>query len=245
MSVILEVSPANGAPGEMESLRASASDALRTIVNVPHADAEAARAAERLVHDMQAFVEGRAMMVHLDAEDAAGRQAVRLFLLKVVQIAANLDVGRQEEAIERLADVILPDPLADARGPLAIDNLALRDRFVSETRPLTSVEVAEQYGYKGPNPYATANRWKKSGQIFSVRHRSAEYFPAFQFRDGRPHPAMPKVLKALPARLTPWQMAFWFVSTNGWLDGKAPAETLDDMNAVIAAAQREGQEVSG
>jgi len=39
--------------------------------------------------------------------------------------------------------------------------------------------------------------------------------------------------------------AFWFVSTNGWLDDKAPADVLDDPQAVVAAAGREGEEVVG
>jgi hypothetical protein len=49
----------------------------------------------------------------------------------------------------------------------------------------------------------------------------------------------------LPARLSPWQRAFWFVSTNGWLGDRAPIDVLDDPQAVVAAAAREGEEVVG
>ena len=45
--------------------------------------------------------------------------------------------------------------------------------------------------------------------------------------------------------MSPWQKAFWFVSTNGWLADKAPADRLDDPEAVAAAASHEAREVVG
>ncbi len=173
------------------------------------------------------------------------REAVMTFLENLVRVTGTLEASRQEAAIARLAEVILPDDLAAARGALASDNLALRDRFVRQTAPLTSAEVAAQAGHGSTNRYATAARWKKAGDIISVNHRGVELYPAFQFRDGRPHPAIKTTLAALPASMSPWQRALWFVSTNGWLDGKAPADLLDDKDAVIAAARHEAEEVVG
>jgi hypothetical protein len=192
------------------------------------------------------IVAGRSAVLHLNENlDGAQRDAVRTFLEQLVHVAGTLDATRQEAAIARLADIILPDDLAAARGTLAADNLALRDRFIAETSTLTSAEVGERAGHRSSNPYATAARWKKTGDIFSVHHRGTEYFPAFQFRDGRPHPTIGKALAMLPASLSPWQRAFWFVSTNGWLGDKTPAEMLDDPEAVVAAARHEAQEVVG
>ena len=68
---------------------------------------------------------------------------------------------------------------------------------------------------------------------------------AFQFRDGEPHPAIARILAALPVTLTPWQIAFWFVSANGWLDDETPKDRLDEVEAVIEAARHEGEEVMG
>ncbi|MGO9233086.1 MAG: hypothetical protein ACLP4V_02975 [Methylocella sp.] len=189
---------------------------------------------------------GHSVVLQLKPDLAEGqRSAVRTFLEKVVRISATLDENRLESAISKLAEVLLPDELADARGALASDNLELRDRLIAEVPQLTSAEIGEQAGLRTKNPYATAARWKKSGDIFSVQHRGKEYFPAFQFREGRPHPTVKKALAALPSRLSPWQRAFWFVSTNGWLSDKAPADVLDDPHAVAAAAEREGEEVIG
>ena len=189
---------------------------------------------------------GHSVVLQLKPDlDEGHRSAVRAFLEKVVRVSATLDESRLESAIAKLAEVLLPDELSDARGALASDNLELRDRFIAEVAQLTSTEIGAQAGLKTKNLYATAARWKKAGDIFSVQHRGKEYFPAFQFRDGRPHPTVKKALVALPPRLTPWQRAFWFVSTNGWLGDKAPVDRLDDPQGVVAAAEREGEEVAG
>jgi hypothetical protein len=189
---------------------------------------------------------GHSVVLQLKPDlDEGHRSAVRSFLEMVVRVSGTLDETRLESAIGKLAEVLLPDELADARGALASDNLELRDRFVAEIPQLTSAEIGAQAGLKTKNPYATAARWKKSRDIFSVQHRGKEYFPAFQFREGRPHPTIKKALATLPSRLSSWQRAFWFVSTNGWLDDKAPADVLDDPQSVVAAAEREGEEVVG
>ena len=111
------------------------------------------------------------------------RTAIRTLLEAVIRISGSVEESRLEAAIGELAEVILPDELADARGPLASDNLELRDRFIAEVPQLTSTDIGALAGLKTKNPYATAARWKKSEEIFSVQHRGAEHFPAFQFRD--------------------------------------------------------------
>ncbi len=189
---------------------------------------------------------GESVVLRLNPDwTGEGRGAVKAFLETLARVSRTLEQSRLEAAIEKLADVILPDGLASARGALASDNLDLRDRFIAETPQLTSADVGMRSGLRTKNPYATAARWRKSGDIFSVRHRGVEYFPAFQFRDGRPHPTIKKALEALPRHLSDWQRALWFVSANGWLGDKAPAEVLDDADAVAAAARHEGEEVIG
>ena len=69
---------------------------------------------------------------------------------------ATLDEIRLQSAIGKLAEVLLPDELTDARGALASDNLELRDRVIAEVRQLTSAEVGAPAGLKTKNPYATA-----------------------------------------------------------------------------------------
>jgi hypothetical protein len=232
------------AGGRTEAVLAQALDAALAKV-LPR---DAASTAERgaLAAAMAGVLAGQSVILRLKPDLAGSRlDAVRSFLDKVVRVTGTLNESRQEGAIARLAEVILPDDLAGARGALAADNLDLRDRFVAETAPLTSAQVGARSGHRSSNPYATAARWKKAGDVFSVHHRGAEYFPGFQFRDGRPHPAVKPVLAALPPSLSPWQRAFWFVTGNGWLDGATPADRLDDAAAVIEAARHEAEEVVG
>jgi ribosomal 50S subunit-recycling heat shock protein len=211
-----------------------------------NSDNKLAEIASVLGEHITDILAGRSVILKLNRElDSASRGAIETFLKSVFKATENLDSARHEAAIAKLAEVMLPDPLMEARGALALDNLKLRDRFVAEEAVLTSLDVGERSGHQSGNPYATAARWKKAGMIFSINHRGAEYFPAFQFRDGRPHPAIAKVLATLPRKLTPWQIAFWFVSTNGWLDGDAPKDRLEDVGKVVAAAEREGEEVMG
>ncbi|HEY1856605.1 hypothetical protein [Acidocella sp.] len=191
------------------------------------------------------FATGRVIGIRINYEDPAKQAAATRLIESVVDASNHIDQHRMEAAILKLAEVILPDDQGEVRGTLAMDNLKLRDRFVDETGPLTSLEVAKLSGSKGTNLYATATRWKSANRVFSVSHRGQEYYPSFQFKDGSPHPMIKKVLAALPASMSPWQKAFWFVSTNGWLGDRAPADMLDDAAAVVAAAEHEGKEVTG
>ena len=150
---------------------------------------------------------------------------------------------KSENGIIVLVQDFSPDlrvAIGRLRDFLTGDNRDIRDRFVVETNPLPAAELSRRLG--GAN---VVERWVRAGDIFSVRHRGVEYFPAFQFQGNRPNPVIRTVLTALPADFTPWQRAFWFVSTNGWLGDAAPVDMLDDPDALIAAAQREVEEVVG
>ena len=59
-------------------------------------------------------------------------------------MSATLDESRLESAIGKLAEVLLPDELADARGALVSDSLELRDRFLAEVPQLISAEIGAQ-----------------------------------------------------------------------------------------------------
>lgn len=55
-------------------------------------------------------------------------------------------------------------------------------------------------------------------------------------RAGR-RPEIARILTMLPADMSPWQIAFWFASGNGWIeDDKAPQDALHDLAHVLAAA---------
>src|SRR5712691_4895447 len=169
---------------------------------------------------------------------------------QVVERVPEIVRARRQEMtegdIEALVDLFLKeDPLSEAHIAIKMDNARERARFLTEVDCLTSRHVAENAGHQAANASVTGSRWKQRRKIFSVPWKGNELYPAFQFRDGLPHPTIGKVLRELPKRMSPWQIAFWFTSGNGWLNGATPANRLDDEAAVVMAAQREHEPIVG
>jgi hypothetical protein len=153
-----------------------------------------------------------------------------------------------ERKIEQLLDVVADthDPMAEFHAAVATDNTAIRQRFMQQVETRTSTQVAALAGHEAKNRHQTAARWKSQRRVFAVPYQGQDWFPAFQFdADGKPLPVIRDVLAALPASRTPWQVAFWFVSSNSWLGGPAPREMLADEAAVLEAAGHESDEISG
>ena len=152
-----------------------------------------------------------------------------------------------DAAIEKLVDALLDthDPVAPLYREIDAANARARLRFMDEIPSLTSEEVASAAGHSARNRSQTASRWKSEGRIFSVRWQGQERFPAFQFKEGAPLPAVSEALSALPERMSPWERAFWFVSTNSWLGNAAPSDHLSEPNKVADAARKEAEAVIG
>lgn len=164
--------------------------------------------------------------------------AIKLFatIQEMVQEKREEFSGRK---LELLVEAMLPanDPMAAIHSKIEMDNANARVKFLSEVRCLTSSELADMAGHGAQNRSVTASRWKSGRKVFSVSARGQEQYPAFQFKDGRPDPSIARVLSELPQKMTPWQIAFWFVSSNRWLDGSAPYLRLDEPEAVAKAAK--------
>ncbi len=153
-------------------------------------------------------------------------------------LAAERGYRLSEANIEKILDVILSDaPRPRVENELEIDNARLRSRYIQETPLLTGAEVRAASGLKPRNRSEPASRWKREGKLFAVRRSGIDHYPAFQFADGSPRPVIKAILAALPKDMTGWQIAMWFASGNGWLDGEEPQERLSDPDAVVEAAR--------
>lgn len=154
-------------------------------------------------------------------------------------ITARRRAQLTEANIEKILEVFLSDrPRAPVETDLDIDNARLRAEYLQETRLLTAAQVRAASGLKPRNNSEPASRWKREGRLFAVRRSGMDLYPAFQFIDGAPHPAVRKILGALPKDMTGWQTAMWFASGNGWLGGDEPQTRLSDAEAVIGAARK-------
>jgi hypothetical protein len=186
-----------------------------------------------------------AHVVVVPKDDPLGSTVSRV-VERVPEIARIRRQELTEKNIDALVELYLADdPVAEARRAIETDNARERARFLSDVACLTSREIAQNAGHQAANASVTASRWKQQGRIFSVPSRGSELYPAFQFREGQPHPAVAKILRELPKQMSPWQVAFWFTSSNSWLRGAAPAERLDDEEAVVKAAHRESEPIVG
>jgi hypothetical protein len=72
--------------------------------------------------------------------------------------------------------------------------------------------------------------------------KGIDYYPIYALspEDGyKPYTEMSDILEALHAK-TPWGLAFWFDSSNGYLRRRAPRELMkSDRQAVLTAAKNE------
>ena len=167
---------------------------------------------------------------------------------RAMRLVAMLSTSREDRGkdLDQLLELLLgrmPQVRVDA--DLWIDNLQLRTDYLRDTPTLSASDVHRWSGRTSGNPSEPASRWKKEQKIFAVRQGRSDLYPAFQFRDGVPHPAMRRILAVLPAELTDWQKALWFVSGNGWLDGDAPQDRLEDYEEVLTAARRLAEPARG
>ncbi len=160
-------------------------------------------------------------------------------LVALPALAAERGYRLSEANIEKILDVILSDaPRPRVENELEIDNARLRSTYLQETPLLTGAEVRAASGLNPRNRSEPASRWKREGRLFAVRRSGVDHYPAFQFADGAPRPVVKAILAALPKGMTAWQIAMWFASGNGWLDGDEPQERLSDPDAVVEAARR-------
>ena len=149
--------------------------------------------------------------------------------------------------IDSLVEVMLPshDPVGAARSLIETGNAVARARFLETIPCFNNQKLAEMVGHASRNPSATGSRWKTERRVFAVGHRGKDHFPAFQFLEARPIPVVADILAVLPGSMSAWQTAFWFVSTNPWLDGEVPSEHLDQAGRLVEAARMEGKAILG
>lgn len=169
--------------------------------------------------------------------DGESRELLRLVLARLASMAAIHREALAERNIELMIESILPDaPRADVRAELEIDNARLRADYLQKERMLTASQIRAASSLNPKNGSEPASRWKREGRIFAVRHGGRDLYPAFQFADGQPRQVIKDVLAQMPRWATPWQVALWFASGNGWLDGATPEERIDAPGEVVEAA---------
>lgn len=152
-------------------------------------------------------------------------------------VVTGVDRGLKEQLNSKFYDNLVDVRLTQVASTLMgcdFDNAIERLRL---TRTYGVVDVGEE-----PTILRDLLERKK---IFSVPWCGREVAPCFQFKDGAPIKSIGEALADLPDDFSPWQVAFWFASSNRWLDGEAPVDRLNDLEAIRQAARMEREAVFG
>lgn len=147
--------------------------------------------------------------------------------------------GAARRRLEVVIDAMLPDSVpSPAEAWHAQQNAQAREEMLKEFGALTAEQVADQAGSTAANRSALASRWHGEGRILGVPWHARTLYPAFQFRDGRPHPTVVHAAAILRDRgLGGWALALWFLTPSGWLWDRRPVDLLDeDPERVLVAA---------
>jgi hypothetical protein len=122
-------------------------------------------------------------------------------------------------------------------------------RVLNEFGHFSAEQLADLHHSRASSRTALADNWKRRRLVLALRHRDAagverEVFPVFQFgEDHKPLPVMQPILAAFGPNKSPWKLALWFTSANGWLPGSArPVDLLHTApDSVVEAARRDAQ----
>ena len=194
---------------------------------------------------------GRTFVLEVATEAASNTLLASLPLLDRL-LAEKLSAASKRQ-MEEMIDFMAARLMAPSQAETEMaQRLAARHaRILNEDGYFTAEQLADLNKSQASNRSALADNWRKRHQVFAVPHpdrraRGHDVYPAFQFENGKPIKAVHAVLEAFGARKSPWKIALWFTSSNGWLpDSARPADLLSrDPDAVVAAARREVEEAA-
>lgn len=156
-----------------------------------------------------------------------------------------LVVGAPAEVLDALAEQLSPAPRVVPAAVVlqARRNAEARVQIDAEFGLLSSEQVAELVESRSANRASAAYGLRSAGRIFSVTSGGVQRYPGFQFdaTTGQPRLGVARTLEVLAdAALSGWELALWFTSPTGLLDGHRPVDLLDaDPDAVLTAARAE------
>lgn len=167
---------------------------------------------------------------------------------RVAELVESTNVLDTEETLQKVIELLRPlpdDEITEAFLYQARLSLRWQSDFCETYAMLSAKDVHELAGSTSKNVNATATRLAKEGRIFGVKTQRGLRYPGFQFAtNGRPLPDMETILAILEPDEDPWDIAFWMDTENALLDGRKPAEVLQDSpQRVVDAARREMEPV--
>jgi hypothetical protein len=182
-------------------------------------------------------------VVALTVQHGSGA-AIRALAETVVGIAPLLGAILERRQRETLVSIL--EALVPAMPPP--QHLLIEARMAAQARRavlegcdwLTSAQIADLAGFSSTNPGSQPSKWKRSRQIFAIRHSGVDYFPAYGLDAAsgyRPIKSLAPVLDVFGRTKDDWGLAYWFASVNSFLGGSRPQDVLQTApERVLAAA---------
>jgi hypothetical protein len=167
----------------------------------------------------------------------------------VIKDLPALHQNKRKQSIEAVIDFLENKPEIYNHESLAfhiLENARLRNEFMCDIGALTSQGVATLSQSQAKNKAAYAHRLKAESKVFAVEFQGEQRYPAFQFdmETGKPKPIIKDILALLKDEWSSWQLALWFISVNGYLNGKTPLEVMDtEPVAVLETLGKEAGEI--
>jgi hypothetical protein len=117
------------------------------------------------------------------------------------------------------------------------EELKARDRFLRRFPSWTRQQLRNVIGQPGIKGNALIDRWIRSGKILRVKHHGRDFFPQFQFKEGRRLLVFKHLLRVMRNTRSDWEIAHWMVASNGWFPiSSIPLEVLYTMPELVLDA---------
>lgn len=199
------------------------------------------------------YSQGRRIV--LEVQDEAASQVLLASLPLLDRLLSERTAAVRERQLGELVDFMAERLLTPSAVDVAMaQRIAQRHAgLLNEFSWFTAEQLAQANRSQASQRTALVDNWRKRGQVFAVPHpdksaRERDVYPAFQFGDDhKPLKVVQSVLAAFSAPpgpgKSPWKLALWFTSANGWLpDNARPVDLLASQPAaVVAAAQHDAQ----
>ena len=176
--------------------------------------------------------------MHVDATQFAK------LITEVASFADEFAKVRRSKKLKSLVELLTPDIDSPRTLFREANMIAKAQQGVLESACwLSAAQLSKLAGFSANNPSVQPNKWKSKRQIFAIQLKGIDYFPQYALNpqdNYRPLSIVGEILEVFKGSKDGWGTAYWFVSVNSYLNGRAPQDLLlTEPQSVLRAAENE------
>lgn len=185
--------------------------------------------------------------IHLQIELPAMSEPTTDTYLDCLEVLNRVFLGALHQATPSSEQPATGSRLSGTLSPLTLFREATmladaRQLILQDGDWVTSAALSQLTGLEPAALAASLLTWLHDGRIISLNGRGQEYFPLFAFGGLLQQPPTAEfsaVVKVLSEKKDDWGMAFWFASSNHFLEGKRPKDLLQSTPERVRRAAEE------